>query len=273
MRRLSIIAALLLLPVFTQAIGFSFAIRIITFGRLGRSAVPVSYIARPNQIAEVSGLVAVTAHEKCENWTWAANLETLLARERVTLAQADWVTRTEGGQLCKDDGPDFDTMSKVITGDYNLDEGRKVHLSVTNVSGAPTVVDDLIVSMKQQHPLLLFWKGHGYILVGVRYDEYIAPNGARIFQVSELKLLDPYAEGEKQRVSFSRDTDDPNDIQGIMDVRVQESRGQSWTHPEDEYTKHHQSPAERQLPPASPLQPVPPQTWTPGQEPAAAPSK
>jgi hypothetical protein len=273
MRRATIIACLLLLPLFAQAIGFSFAIRIITFGRLGSIPVPITYIVRPNQSAEISGLVALPARQKCENWTWAANLETLLARDHVALPQADWVTRTEGGEVCKDDGPDFETMSRVVTGDYNLDDGRKVHLDVSNVSGAPTVVDDLIAAMKQQHPLQLFWKGHGYILVGVRYDEYIAPTGARIFQVSELKLLDPFAEGEKQQVSFRRDTDDSNDIQGIMDVRVRENSGQSWTHPENEYTRNHQTPAERQLPPASPLQPVPPKTWTPGKEPANAPAK
>ena len=101
------------------------------------------------------------------------------------------------------------------------------------------------------------WKGHAYLLKGVVYSEFlISSNGAKVFEINELKLLDPTAtKPEERAVSFLRDRDDANEIDGVMDVRVTPDDGQSWLNPDSEYQKNHQSPAER---PMAPMPPAPP---------------
>lgn len=225
---------------------------------------------RGNHSVDVTGLKPVFTKQRCENWTWAANTEAALAQQSVVLPQAEIVTRTEGGELCKDDGPDFDTMARNVQGDYPLPEGGSAHVDVLNVTGAPTAVDDLIVAIRQNRPLLMFWRGHGYLLTGLSYDESIAADNGRMFEITELRLLDPMAKPGSQAVTFQRDQDDPKQIEGIMDVKVTLAATQSWAHPEDEYQRNHRSAAERQPATIPPLAPEPQQSWS--RQPAPEPS-
>lgn len=211
----------------------------------------------PGIVIEIPDATVHKAQQLCQNWTWAASVETLLAPTGVALTQDDMVTRAEGGSVCKDRNPNFEQMTRVLDGSYYLEDGHKVKIETRNVTGVPTVIDDILMSMKKQHPLILFWKGHAYLLKGVVYSEFlISSNGAKVFEINELKLLDPTAtRAEEREVSFVRDRDDASEIDGVMDVRVTSDDGQSWLNPDTEYQKNHQSPAER---PMAPMPPSPP---------------
>lgn len=208
----------------------------------------------PGIVIEIPDATVHPAKQLCQNWTWAASVESMLAATGVPLTQDDMVTRAEGGSVCKDRNPNFERMTRALDGTYYLEDGHKVTVETRNVTGAPTVIDDILMSMKTRHPLILFWKGHAYLLKGVVYNEYlVSSNGAKVFEINELKLLDPTAtKAEEREVSFLRDRDDANEIDGVMDVRVTAEDGQSWLHPETEYEKNHRSPAERPLPPLAP---------------------
>ena len=208
----------------------------------------------PGIVIEIPEATVHPAKQLCQNWTWAASVESMLASTGIALTQDDMVTRAEGGSVCKDRNPNFERMTHALDGTYYLDDGHKVRVETRNVTGAPTVIDDILMSMKTQHPLVLFWKGHAYLLKGVVYSEFlISSNGAKVFEINELKLLDPIAtKAEEREISFLRDRDDPNEIDGVMDVRVTSEDGQSWLHPETEYEKNHRSPAERPQPPLAP---------------------
>jgi len=201
----------------------------------------------PGVTLEIEGATVKQAQQLCQNWTWAAAVETIIAPQQVPLTQDEMVTRAEGGSLCKDQSPTFDRMTRALSGNFFLQDGKKVTLETRNVTGAPTVIDDILMSMKQNHPLIFFWKGHAYLLKGVVYDQLIiSSNGARVFEIKELKLLDPAAtKPEERELSFLRDRDDSDQIDGVMDVVVKPDDPQSWLHPETEYEKNHRSPAER----------------------------
>ena len=208
----------------------------------------------PGIVIEIPDATVHQAKQLCQNWTWAAAVETMVAPSGVPVTQDDLVTRAEGGSVCKEQNPNFERMTRALDGNFYLDDGHKVKLETRNVTGAPTVIDDILMSMKTQHPLILFWKGHAYLLKGVVYTEFlVSSNGAKVFQINELKLLDPTAsKPEEREVSFLRDRDDADQIDGVMDVRVVPEDSQSWTHPETEYGKNHQSPAERPMQPLAP---------------------
>lgn len=188
-----------------------------------KKAIPMQM--RPKQHAELPALPAVVAKQKCGNWSWAAAFETMLRMQGVgaPLDQAYFITRLNGGEACMDSPGDWENVIRALTRDYYvLYNGRKLRLEPRFVAGPPTAPDDLIMGLRRNLPPMLILRGRAYLLTGVSYDEFIAPNGARMFQVTELKLMDPYAPADKPEryVTFDRAKDDANEIDGVFTVRV-----------------------------------------------------
>ncbi len=133
-----------------------------------------------------------------------------------------WITKLEGGELCIAQLRPMEELANLINGEYLLDVGRKVRLETTYTNGAPTVLDDLIVSLREGSPFLFLWKGHPYVVYGMTYDEFIAQNNARIFMVKEIRLIDPLAapDDPQRQVSFVRGRDNLDEVDGTMMVRA-----------------------------------------------------
>jgi hypothetical protein len=200
---------------------------VLFFALLAGAQVPLQM--KPGQVAEVPAFSPAIAEQKCKNWAWAAALETVLRLQGVTLGQRELVTRQQGGEVCDDDFNRFEELPKLVEGEYAREDGSKVRVSASFHAGAPTNVDLLIDSMRRGRPLVLFWKGHAYLLCAVIYDEYIAPSGQRIFEVRQMELRDPYvAAGDERFVTFVKGTDDTSDIDGLMQVSVRPVEEQSW---------------------------------------------
>src|SRR5437588_5886423 len=176
-----------------------------------RSQAPgMTHMDHPEQTAEIADLMSATAKQKCENWGWAAGLETILKQQRVNIPQNYWVIKADGGEVCKEQMPKLEALSKLITGAYQLDDGRKVRLEAAAVTGAPTDMDSMIDAPRHGRPMLFVWKGHPYVYRGLIYNEMIAANGQHGFDVRQVELLDPFFDtAEKQIALFDREKDDP----------------------------------------------------------------
>jgi len=193
----------------------------------------MTHMDHPEQTTEIADLTSATAKQKCENWGWAAGVETILKEQGVNIPQNYWVIKADGGEVCKEEMPKLEALSKVITGAYRLDDGRQVRLEVEAVSGAPTDMDSMIDAPRHGRPMLFVWKGHPYVYRGLVYNEMIAANGQHQFDVLQVELLDPFFDtAAKQSALFDREKDDPNDIGGLMDVVVTPIEGTNWLHPE-----------------------------------------
>ncbi len=189
----------------------------------------------PDQNVDIPGLASATASQKCENWAWAAGLETILRTQKVDLKQKFWVLKADGGEVCKDSAVELNTRAHYINGEYVLDDGRHVRLEATTVEGLPQAIDPFILAPQAGRPLMLVWKGHPYLYVGMNYEELKFANGQRLFSVTKLKFLDPFtSDPAKQVVYFDREKDDLADISGMMDVIATPIEGSDWLHPEKE---------------------------------------
>jgi hypothetical protein len=185
----------------------------------------------PPQTADVVDLKLPTPSQACTNYAVAIAIETMLRLQNVPLDQHFWVQKANGGELCIDPLPDLDRLARTINGTYTLDDGRKVTLDAQIIAGAPTIPDDAIAPLKQGTPLLILWKSRAYLLHGAVYDEYIYPNGQRMFQLKELKMIDPLARAKESEVSFVNGTDDPADIAAIIRVTATPITPQPWNRP------------------------------------------
>lgn len=179
-------------------------------------------LSRPNQAVDINGLKVPEPAQKCANFGWAAGLELMLRMQGVKLDQKYWITKIEGGELCREQLRPMDELAQAVDGEYQLDSGAKVRLKTTFTNGAPTVLDDVIVSIREGSPWLFVWKGHPYLVDGMLYDEFIGPNNARIFMVKEIKLLDPLVapDDAQRQVTFVRGRDNLADVDGTMTVRA-----------------------------------------------------
>lgn len=165
----------------------------------------------------------VAAAQRCDNYAWAAAVEMVLKQKQVNIPQRDWVMKAYGGYKCISplSTSAYSDLLRYIDGDYALTPERKVRIEAEFAPGAPTAADPFILSFRASEPLILLWNGKPYVWYGLVYDEYVHPNGNKMFEMLELKLLDPLAKTkETQAVSFVKGKDDANQIEGVIRIAV-----------------------------------------------------
>jgi hypothetical protein len=174
----------------------------------------------PQGSVTVEGLVISTPKQNCENWLWAAEVETILKAQKIDLPQTYWVEQANLGEVCVDAPVDLDAIASLIERDYQLEDGIKFHLTAIRTTGAPTDMGHIISSLRQGRPFILLWKGHPLLVTGMVYDEYGYPNGQRMYEVREIDMLDLlYPDGDERRTrSFVKGTDNLDEIGGALEV-------------------------------------------------------
>ncbi len=173
---------------------------------------------KPDQTADLQPGKMATAKQNCENWALAAGLETLFQREGVSLDQNYWVIRLSHSEICHQELPDLESVAQAVNQDVVLPDGKHVRLELGLVSGAPTNMDAVIAGIRRQQLSLLLWHGHVYYLTGVTYDERVAANGYRVFEVKELRLSETYA--RQPALVFKKGHDNTDEINGLLTVSV-----------------------------------------------------
>jgi hypothetical protein len=184
-----------------------------------------TYQQKPGEKAIAADAVKnyVPAAQACDNYGWAAAVEMLLKARQINIAQKDWVMKAYGGYRCISPlaVSEYTGLQRYINDDYALSPNRRIRLETEFTPGAPSAADPYIVAFRAGEPVLLIWKGKPYIWYGVVYDEYVHPVGNRMFEMLELKLLDPLAKTkEAQLVSFFKGKNDAGEIDGVMRIKV-----------------------------------------------------
>lgn len=184
---------------------------------------------KPGQKVEIANVEAMlgVANRKCENYAWAAIVETMMRAQQVPITQNDWVLRTSGGEKCYPSLDDYAQRADALNGDYTLNDGRKVRIHADYIAGTGTS-DALVYSLRIGRPLLIVWNGRPYLLAGIVYDELIHSSGkANEFVIKELHLLDAAvpANSPKRIVVVRKEGDDNTalitGVSGVMSVTVE----------------------------------------------------
>ena len=160
------------------------------------------------------------AERPCANWSWVTGIVDMAEMRGAHLDQQYLVDRLYGGSVCLDSPGDLDDLAQRISHDYVLPDGQKFVLSAKFTPGCPTQADSLILSVRQQRPIMMLWHNRSYVLTGMIYDEYIAPTGNKMFIVKELQFFDPAGEEGKRAISFVRDRDNPDDLNGVIELSI-----------------------------------------------------
>ena len=160
------------------------------------------------------------AEKACENWTWIAGIVAMAANRGAHIEQQYLIDRLYGGSKCVTSAVDKESLAEQISHDYVLPDGQKFRLEAQFSVGTSIQPDPLIVAMRQNRPLILLWRDRPYLLTGVNYDEYIAPTGNKLLIITDLRLFNPAADAPKSELTFSREQDNPDDLNGVFDLSV-----------------------------------------------------
>lgn len=172
-------------------------------------------------LVDIEGLTVAAPQQKCENWAWAAALQSVLRAQKIDLPQSYWVDRASGGR-CEDAAPTLEETARLLEGELHNQDGDRVHVSTRLIDGAPRVLDELLVNLGAGRAALIYWRSHAYVLQGVLYDEAVYPSGNKLYEARELRLLDPAAPGSASK--FVRGSDKAEDIDGVLIVTVDSER-------------------------------------------------
>jgi len=187
-----------------------------TFAQAGKKP---GYYKKPGT-AQLPEFTVVAPADRCSNWGWAAATESILALDAVKVDQRVLVQKAFGGELCDDGAPNLRKLGDAVKGDYVLSPKKKMRVMARVFPAGATIgAEDLIAAVQRGRPMIFFWRKHAYVAIGVAYDEHIGANGARMWEVRELTLLDPTAaDAEHRLVTFQKGRDDLSEINGAIDL-------------------------------------------------------
>jgi hypothetical protein len=165
----------------------------------------------------------VPAKQSCENWGFAAAVQSLLEMQDVPLRQEHWVSKLSGGDVCEPLLRSPQELARAVDGDYRLAGARVVHLEA-RLEGTSVDPGRLVRSIRENRPFLLIWKRHTYIVIGVKYVETI-DRGIHDYNIQEMKLMDPVAGAEQEPMIFRKATGTLAEVNGILEIIVTQVSG------------------------------------------------
>jgi hypothetical protein len=185
-----------------------------------KSGPPPGWMVR-QESAKLEKAELIAAERPCANWSWAAGVVSMVQARGARIAQEYLIDRLYGGSLCLDSVADLPGLADQISHAYTLNDGQKFRIDAHFTPGAPTQPDFLIADLRQDKPVMLIWRGRIYLLTAMEWQEYIAPTGNKMFAIQTLRLFDPAAPTpETREITFSRDTDNPDDLNGTLELDV-----------------------------------------------------
>lgn len=174
---------------------------------------------KPPQTAEIASLTVPKPKQACPNWAWAAAVQLMLQEQQVSgFDQEYWVLKSAGGELCIEQPVDLDQLKQWIDADYVLNDGSHVHFEGVITPGAPQDVSYFVAQLQNGQTAMVLYKGRPCVLKAIEYDEYLYPNGQRMFEARKLTMLDPLA---KAPIVFDKTKDDVADLGGVFEVKVE----------------------------------------------------
>ena len=108
-----------------------------------------------------------------------------------------------------------------LQGRHLMNDGRPVMISVLDLAPQATRNPGAVVSaLTNKRTMLLMWNSHLYVLYGALFDEAQYADGTLADTINQVFLLDPRYSDSRREVSFTRDKDDWNHVEGLLLLSV-----------------------------------------------------
>jgi hypothetical protein len=175
-----------------------------------------SYVFHPNQEVRVEFLPSIVAASKNESDVIQASVAMAVMDPAVCCgrnsALEDQAALAEGTSLKK--------LGEKLRGKHYLDSGETIVVADQYWSGAEANPQGIVGSLIAQHPLIMRWDGHFYVVYGALFDEYRYYDGTVDWVIKKLSLVDPRFSDKRRYASFDRQTDDWGKVTGLLALTI-----------------------------------------------------
>lgn len=104
-----------------------------------------------------------------------------------------------------------------LDGRHLLGDGRPIHITAEYLTPEAVTASRVVSAITDQHPLLIQWNSHLFVVYGVDYvrTEDLS-DGAITMVIRKFLLWDTRYSDERRNVVFDRETEDPTKVQGLL---------------------------------------------------------
>jgi hypothetical protein len=174
------------------------------------------YVFLPNQEVGVVALPSVVADSKTETTVLMASLATALLEPDICCAPKSALEN----RISSAKGLPLKDLGEKLRGRAYLDDGSPIMVADKYWPAASVRPEDILNSLMAQHPFLMDWSGHLYVLYGAVFDEYKYQDGTRSYFIHTLMLVDTHFSDSRRLVSFDRQTEDWGKVTGLLQLTV-----------------------------------------------------
>lgn len=169
----------------------------------------------PNQLLRTAASPAVVAASKSKPDVMTASVATAVIDPAVCCgpnsALVDRVELANGRSLT--------VLGEKLRGKHYLDTALSIVVTDQYWPVASVRAEDIISSLMAQHPLLMVWSGHLYVVDGVIFDESRSCN-SHMYVIKKLLLVDTRFSDRRRYVSFDRQTDDWGKVTELLALAI-----------------------------------------------------
>jgi hypothetical protein len=102
-----------------------------------------------------------------------------------------------------------------LAGRHLLSDGRPIRVTAEYFGPEAMGAPQLIRTILDNHPLLIKWSSHFYVVRGIVY-RWIGDESSMTTTLVKLLLVDPRYSDSRREVAFTRGSDDPAKIEGFL---------------------------------------------------------
>jgi hypothetical protein len=179
----------------------------------GQDVPPSSPVVKPNQEIRVAHLPRLAARSPDPSYVLLTSLDIIFHDHAICCARD---SALGDSAAAADPGSVKDIIAK-LQGRHLLSDGRPLMISVLDLAPQATRNPGTVVNaLSNKRPMLLMWNSHLYVLYGALFDEAQYADGTLADSINQLFLLDPRYSDSRREVSFTRDKDDWNQVEGLL---------------------------------------------------------
>jgi hypothetical protein len=173
-------------------------------------------LTRPNQEVRIVPLPAAVADSKSDSDVMVADVAIAVMDPDVCCGRKSALE----DQAALAAGTSLKQLGEKLRGKHYLDSGETIVVTDNYWSGASVNAESIVASLVAQHPLLMDWDGHLYVVYGALFDEYAYSSGGVSDVIKKLLLVDSRYAGKRRYVSFDRQTDDWGKVTGLLALTI-----------------------------------------------------
>jgi hypothetical protein len=174
------------------------------------------YVLHPHQEVQVASLPSIVADSKADTDVLAASLATAVADPEVCCGRRSALE----DQVAAVSHSSLKELGQKIRGKHVLDSGASVIITDEYWPAASVNAEQIVGTLEAQHPLLMLWGSHVYVLYGAVFNQYLYDDGASMHVIEKLLLLDTRYDDDRRYVTFDRQNDDWDKVAGLLSLTI-----------------------------------------------------